>query len=170
MNQQLTRALVVKLDIIPAFEAEVPGSNPGEGTKNMKKTFAIIFLLFLTLPVFACLPIGTVFAAVNPTEGQPLVPCGNPGQEACTIDYFFEMLERIYNFIVWNIATPLAIIGLTIGGIFMLISAGDPGLFNKGKEILKWSIIGLVLVFGSFVIIGFILKTLLGYTGNWWQL
>lgn len=148
------------MDIIHSFGLCVARSSRAGGTQHMKKTFSIIFLLFLTLPVF-------VFSqGAPPPQNQGLVPCNGPD---CTIEKFFEMLGRIYNFIVWDIATPLAIIGLTIGGIFMLISAGDPGLFGKGKEILKWSIIGLALVFGSFVIIRFILTTL-GYTGNWWQL
>ena len=80
----------------------------------MKKIFLLIGLFFLILfltPVFT---------------NAAIVPCGNPGQAQCTITDFFVMLGNIYNFIVWNIATPLAILGLTIGGIFILISAGNP--------------------------------------------
>lgn len=119
----------------------------------MKKSFLLIVLLSL---LFA--PV-TIYAA-------GLVPCGNPGEPACTIGHFFEMLARIYNFIVWNIAAPLAIIGITVGAIFMLISAGNPDLFNRGKEIIKWAVIGLFLVFASWVIINTIL-TALGYKGAW---
>lgn len=50
----------------------------------------------------------------------------------------------------------------------MMISAGNPDLMNKGKQILKWAIIGLVLVFGSWVIIDFILKTI-GFTKENWS-
>jgi len=84
----------------------------------------------------------------------------------CDINDFFAMLVNIYDFIVKMIATPLAIIALIVGGIFMMISAGNPALFGKGSEIIKWAIIGLVLVWGSYLIIDFILKTI-GYYGNW---
>ena len=64
------------------------------------------------------------------------------------------------------IATPLAVIALTIGGIFMLISAGNPNLFNTGKKIVYAAIIGLVLVFCSWLIVNTILS-IIGYQGNW---
>ena len=111
----------------------------------MKKIFLSIILLCL---------LSIIFVPFLATAG--IVPCTNN----CGINDFFTMLGNIYNFIVLQIATPLAVIALSIGGILMLISAGDPSLFGKGKEILKWAIIGLVLVFGSWIIINFILTTL----------
>jgi len=119
----------------------------------MKKTFLLTILLFLFLtPVLI--------------SAQGLVPCGNPGQPNCTIELFFVLLDNIFNFIVYWIATPLAILGLTIGGIFILISAGNPNLAGKGKNILWVTTIGLVLVFCAWLIVNFILITL-GYQGAW---
>jgi len=119
----------------------------------MKKIFiaGVLFLLFFT-PILA--------------SAAGLVPCGGPGEEACTITHFFTMLARIFNFIVYSIATPLAVIMLTIGAIMLLISAGNPNLAGMGKKILWASAVGLVLVFCSWLIINFIL-TALGYTGAW---
>ncbi len=133
----------------------------------MKKNILIVFVLLFLVVLIA--PIGTTAQTFNPKVG--LVPCGKAanGSDACTILDFFGMLARIYSFIVWNIATPLAVLALTIGGIFMMISAGNPNLFSKGKEILKWAIIGLVLVFGSWLIIDFILGAI-GYSmGKPWS-
>jgi hypothetical protein len=129
----------------------------------MPKIFLPIVLLILLSIIFVPF-LGK--AAGNPTQGQPFVPCGNTGQAACTICDFFKMLITIYNFIVWDIATPLATIALIIGGIFMMISAGNPGLFGTGRTILLAAIIGLALVFGSYIIIDFILHTI-GYSGSW---
>lgn len=95
-------------------------------------------------------------------QSAGLVPCDTN----CKIGDFFTMLVNVYKFIVFKIATPLAIIAITIGAIFMLISAGNPNLFGTGKKILWVAIIGLVLVFGSYAIIGFILTTI-GFHGNW---
>jgi len=52
----------------------------------------------------------------------------------------------------------------------MMISAGNPQLFGTGKKILYTSIIGLVLVFCSWLIINFIMSAL-GYSlGAWYQI
>src|SRR3989344_1456643 len=130
----------------------------------MKKLFLLINLFILLL----------VLAPVLVNAQIILVPCGNaPGPTTfpcttnpCTINDFFALLNSIFNFIVYWIATPLAILMMTIGGIMLVISAGNPGLVSKGREILRWSAIGLVLVFCSWVIINFILVTL-GYQGAW---
>jgi type IV secretory pathway VirB2 component (pilin) len=120
---------------------------------NSKKLFSVIVLLSLLLITF--IP----FLA----KADGLVPCSGLD---CTISSFFQLLLNIYNFIVWDIATPLAVIALTIGGIFMMISAGNPELMGKGKKTLYAAIIGLVLVFGSWLIINTILN-ILGYQGAW---
>ena len=125
--------------------------------KNYLLIFCFLSLLLIFL--FPCIS----FAAGNPNAGQPLVPCNGPN---CTISSFFIMLDRIYTFIVWDIAGPLAIIALTIGGIMMMISAGNPGLMGTGKNIFWTAVIGLVLVFCSWLIIDFVLKAI-GFTGNW---
>jgi hypothetical protein len=78
---------------------------------------------------------------------------------------FFGMLGGIYNFIVLDIAAPLAIIAVAVGGILMLLSAGNPGLLGKGKTILYSALVGLVLSLGSYLIIKTLLNAI-GYTGT----
>ena len=106
--------------------------------------------------------LSTIFAPVA-IKAQGLVPCNGPN---CTINSFFTLLGNIYNFIVIQIATPLAVVALIVGGIMLMVSAGNPNLAGLGKKILYSAIIGLVLVFCSWLIIDFILKTL-GYSGSW---
>ena len=84
--------------------------------------------------------------------------CGNAGLYACGINDFFSYAWKYLSFYVIDIATPLAVIALIVGGIFMMISAGNPNLMGTGKKILYAAIIGLVLVFCSLIIINFILK------------
>jgi len=109
-----------------------------------KKIFlALILFSFLVLPI-----------AINAS----IVPC----QNNCTINDFFTMLGNIYNFVVKDIATPLAIVAIIIGGVIMMTSAGNPGQFATGKKILFFAIVGLILAFGSYLIIYTILKAL-GY-------
>ncbi len=134
----------------------------------MKKIFLSIVLFCLLSIIFVPFP-----ANATCGDGSGIVNCGcaADGSDACTIGDFFTMLAKIYDFIVKMIATPLAVIALTVGGIMILISAGNPNLAGTGKKILYAGIIGLVLVFCSWLIINFILCTVLGYSSggscNW---
>ena len=115
----------------------------------MKKEFLYIIVLFCLVLIIS-VPI-LVKAA--------FVECDTN----CGISDLFTTLVNIYNFLTKDIAAPLAIIAITVGGIMMLISAGNPNLMGTGKKILWTAIIGLVLVFCSFLIINFIACTTLKY-------
>ena len=60
--------------------------------------------------------------------GDPLVTCDPASGTPCTLTDFFTMIANVYSFICLEIATPLAIIAMIVGGIFMLVSGGSPGL------------------------------------------
>lgn len=49
-----------------------------------------------------------------------------------------------------------AVIAIAIGGFMMLLSFGDEGRFNKGKESIQWGIIGFGLVLATQVIVNFV--------------
>ena len=131
----------------------------------MKKIYLLIF--------FTCLLLATsipIIGLASECSGQTgIVRCGQDTSCPCEICDFFAMLVRIYDFIVKMIATPLAVIAIIIGAILMMISAGNPNLMSTGKKVLYSAIIGLVLVFCSYLIIDFILHAL-GYTGSWTSL
>lgn len=133
-----------------------------------------IFILFFASLAILFLLSSTVFAQ------QPLVPCGNgsptkddgtpnPAYKACTIADFFELIARVYGFMVRYIATSLAALMIIIGAVMMMVSAGNQGLYSSGKKMITYAIVGLVLVFGSWLIIDTLLK-MIGYVapgGNW---
>jgi len=134
----------------------------------MKKFFYLIVSLLILSVIF----IPTFSLAKECLNQEGIVRCGIDKTCPCDICDFFAMLTRIYDFIVKTIATPLAIIAMVVGGILMLISAGNPNLLGKGKKILYAAIIGLALVYCSWLIINFTL-TAVGYKsemGNWWEL
>ena len=117
-------------------------------------------LTFLLLVLF--------FAPVL-TIAQGLVPCGqglptDPNFKRCELEDLFKLIQIIYKFLVWNIATPLAGLIIVIGGIMLIISAGNPGLANQAKKIIMNSIVAWLLVFGSWLIINTVLNVI-GYIG-----
>jgi len=122
----------------------------------MKKPLLILLFLVLFL-------IPTLASAAG------LVPCGGAGEPVCSIGCFFVMLANIYNFIVGKIAPALAILALTIGGIILIISAGNPSAVGLGKKIIYSAIIGLILVYCSWLIINVILTTIGFNLGSWFN-
>lgn len=46
------------------------------------------------------------------------------------------------------------------GGIQMVISQGDPGKISKGKDTLVWAVIGLVVIFTAYALVGAIIRAL----------
>ncbi|MDP2741293.1 MAG: pilin [bacterium] len=142
----------------------------------MKKNFTVFFLSFILFFLIFGLSYAAEPEFCDESHGGTtgLVPCnvaknsGGPFNCQCQLYHFFILLNNIFLFLVKWTATPLAVLMLTIGGIMILISGGNPQLYSKGRELIKWAIIGLVLVFGAWVIIQFIL-TAMGYEniGTW---
>jgi len=140
----------------------------------MKKTFLIFFVSLALLLLFS----GTakavscvgghpeLFPDPSPGQAPAIVQCGQFPDCPCDLGDFFLTLLRIYNFAVYFIALPLATLMVIIGGVLILISGGNPNRAATGKNILKFAIIGLVLAFGSWLIIDVVLKAI-GYMGNW---
>jgi len=119
----------------------------------MKKLFLGISLICLLLALFTPLLI---------KADEPLVPCDGVNVK-CTWDSIKVMLERILSFIIWKMAIPLSVLALTVGGIIMLTSAGNPGMATLGKKIVYSAIIGVFLSLCSVLIINFVLNAI-GYS------
>lgn len=89
----------------------------------------------------------------------------------CTICHFFIMFSGIITFIFTTLAPFLAVIILAVGGVMLAFAGGNPELIKKGWATIKGVSIGLVLIYGSFIItaaffgvLGFIQWE--GFSGN----
>jgi hypothetical protein len=51
------------------------------------------------------------------------------------------------------------------GGYLFLTSAGNAEQVKKGKDVILWSSVGIVVILGSWVLIQFLLQGLTGSTG-----
>ena len=156
------------MDIITGFEPVVVGSSPAEGTmhkskfKIMKKILLLFFVSFAFLFLFS----GIVQAKSCPGFEKSLVPCGQLPECPCEFTDFFAMLMRIYIFTLAVIVAPVAGLMIVISGVLYIVSAGNPGVAGTAKNILKYTAISLALIFGSWLIIDVILKTI-GYLPEW---
>jgi len=116
----------------------------------MKKTFLIIFLILFFIPV-------STFALC---EG-PIVPCGREGTPPCTLCHLFEIFNNILEFLLTCVVPIIGGAMLVFGGAVFLISGADPNLFAKAKGIVTATIVGIIIVFSSWVL----LNTFLTFIG-----
>ncbi len=129
----------------------------------MKKIKPFVFLSVIALMI----PLVS-FAAVAVT--YPLVPCGGADQKACSVACFYVMVDRIISFLLYAISMPLSATALMVAGI-MLVAGGSEKAITTGKEIFKYTLIGLFIAFGAWLIIDLILGNLLNQSGTYkfWQ-
>lgn len=106
--------------------------------------------IFFVLPILLSFPL-LAFAA--------LIPCGGENRP-CTLSCFFVLVDNIINFLLFNIAIPLTATALMVAGIHF-VAGGSEQAITKGRAIFKFTMIGIFLAFGAWLIIDLILGNLL---------
>ena len=59
-----------------------------------------------------------------------------------------------------GIVGSIALLMFIYGGFLWLTSAGSADKITKGKNVIVWAVIGLVVVFLSYTMVGFVIKSL----------
>ena len=67
-----------------------------------------------------------------------------------------ELLTNALN-LVYFLAGVIAVIVIIVAGIMYTISSGDSGRVSKAKNLLTYSIVGLVVILAAFTITNFII-------------
>src|SRR3989344_3992352 len=134
--------------------------------------FVLLFLLAILF--VASIPLSAT--------AQSLVPCGGPGQPACGLCTLFELVHNIITFLLvpsaFNSGIPLVLVlaGLlfAVGGFFMLTAAGNMNNLARGRVVIFSTVVGLLIVYGSWIVINLVLATFgaATFTGTstWWQI
>jgi len=60
-----------------------------------------------------------------------------------------------------TITGPIALIMFIYGGVIWMTSTGTPARIDKGKKVLVWAVLGLVVIFSAFVITNAIFNAIL---------
>ena len=128
----------------------------------MKKIF-LVALVGLTI----------LFLAPNLVQAA-LVPCGGEGQPSCQLCHIFVLFDDIITYVLTILTPIIAGLMLVVGGFYMLFAGPSPQLFDKGKSIIKGTVVGLVIIMISWVL----LNTVFTYIGvkewtgleTWWQI
>ena len=88
-------------------------------------------------------PVGSASGTgpVNSASGSRTIGIGN----ALSFDSIEELLDRIAD-ILFTYSIPLLVIMIIIGAFYLLTAGGDPGKIKTGKDVIKWAIIGFVII------------------------
>lgn len=114
-----------------------------------KYLFAILALAIISIPFFA-------FA-------RGLVPCGGSSETPCTLCYIYVLAQNVMNFLMWQVTPIIAIFAFSWAGFKILISGPNPGLRSEGFGIMKKTLVGMFIVFSSWIIVN---ETLLFFSGT----
>jgi hypothetical protein len=126
-------------------------------SKVFKKT--LLSLLFFSLLITIAYPVTVKAAISDPLEFEPQI--GIPGvyekgylyplKEKDT-SHIAKMIKGFYNYGI-GIAGILAAIMLMAGGLIWLTSAGNSEKITQAKNIMSGSVIGLVILFSSWMLL-----------------
>lgn len=90
-------------------------------------------------------------------DSAGLVPCGGPGEPNCEVCDFFVMSKGVIDFMVLEFIPPVAVLFFVVGGIVFYTSGGSQSRVEWAKKTLFSIIIGLIVVYGAWMIIDSIL-------------
>ncbi|MDE2001642.1 MAG: hypothetical protein KGI60_03725 [Patescibacteria group bacterium] len=105
--------------------------------------------------------VGYSFILANITFAQGLVPCGNPGQAACTLCDALQLVKNLINFML---QAGFALVGLFIAwGAFVIMTAGgSEERVKEGRKIMTTAVTGLVIMLTAWLVLGTIIQILTG--------
>lgn len=83
---------------------------------------------------------------------EPACAATADGVFSCEVPWIGQYISGIYTYGL-NIAGILAALMLMAGGVLWLISAGNPSRITQAKELITGSIIGLLILVGTYILL-----------------
>jgi hypothetical protein len=123
----------------------------------MKKILAFAFLAFLFSFSVALAQSGNAVNGGgnqgNAVNGTEPINITNP----LNVDSPQLLIGRVINSIL-GVVGSLALVMFVYGGLIWMTSSGSSDQVKKGKDILIWAAIGLVIIFSAYGIIRFVIQ------------
>lgn len=117
----------------------------------------------LSLFLFSALPASAAGPSIFGDAGTLLEKCYESGNYPLAA--FLQLAGTIIQYI-FGISGSLALLAFIYGGFMWLISGGEQKRIQQGQDTLVNASIGLGIIFGSWVLINFIMNTLVVGTGG----
>ncbi|MBI5622119.1 hypothetical protein HY933_04655 [Candidatus Falkowbacteria bacterium] len=72
-----------------------------------------------------------------------------------------EIILRLAKFLIAPIGA-IAFLCLVIGGFYMIFSGGNEERVKQGKDIIVWTVVGIIVIFSAYAVINFVLTAVRG--------
>ncbi len=126
----------------------------------MKKILAFAFLAFLFSFSVALAGTGNAVndggGSGNAVNGTEPITIKNP-LEGAGVTSPQLLIGRVINSIL-GVVGSLALVMFVYGGLIWMTSSGSSDQVKKGKDILIWAVVGLVIIFSAYGIIRFVIQ------------
>ena len=136
------------------------------------KTFNRI--LFVTLLLFVVSIPMTPLITQAYTMNAAFVTCGGDAQLQCEFKDLFVVLHNVIEFAIKTLAPIFVALMIVTGGFYLLTAGPSPGRVARGKELIKWALIGYAIIMLSYIIVNTILQMIgvATWTGlsTWWDI
>lgn len=97
---------------------------------------------------------------INASDANGKYVSGYPEWEGCRLCDFFVLGNNILQFLFLILIPIGAVIMFVVGGFMFLVSAGNPGQLDQGRQILKTTAFGLIIVYGAWLAVDFFFMAL----------
>ena len=75
----------------------------------------------------------------------------------CEFCHLFVMLDGIIDFFMIQILPPVVVLMMVIAGIMFFFAGGNPALMLQAKKLITSVVIGVVIIFSAYLIVGTVL-------------
>lgn len=115
--------------------------------------FRAVFLKFsIALTIF----FGMITPAFVFAQEENVEPLYNPLAQTVSTDKPVQAIAAIVIRALFGIAGSAALLMFVIGGFMWLTAAGNEKRVQQGLDIFKWSTLGIIVMFSSYVIVGYL--------------
>ena len=146
---------------------------------HIKTFFIFTLIMFIIVPLFVNDVKTASAACVVKADTAGLVPCGKGFDDPattwnecnpCNFCYLILMGQLIIEFFV-KMAAIAALVSIAFGGFLYVFSIGSQNTIEKAKSMIKYTLIGFVVIFIAWALINTIIATT-GYSdpmgGEWY--
>ncbi len=85
----------------------------------------------------------------------------------CTWCDFLKFGQGIINFLIQDIAFPLAVLFIIYGGIMMMLNSGNPSKLKESQGVIWSAIIGIAIMLSAWIILNTFFNLLTPGGLNW---
>ena len=135
--------------------------------QNCKDTGPVSANWTFTLTPGATAKKGSGFMVCGQADDNPNTPYDE--REACSAKHLFLVLEKIINFVLFDLAFWLLPVLGVITAVIFYKSLGGPEVWETVKSWWRAIGIGYALLFFAWIIVGVMLR-IFGYTSVWWKI